>query len=201
MILVACQDRGLVLTLRVDWRFSGGSVPDCQPQRLWLHPLGHHQFSQLGKNAAENLTPAGHGSDSKATCVPSVHSLLPCVILQMPRGGPDMLQSILVQWCSAVDSGNHSSICLTGLSFHHVLKSQVHRQSLSNSLPTCSPSERQGDALEGALDWEWGVQVWFLPLFPFCSMTFIEFLLVWNGIIQYVVSYTLYHPRNIPSSF
>lgn len=65
-----------------------------------------------------------------------------------------MLQSILVQWCFAVDSGNHSSICLTGLSFHHVLESQVHRESLSNSLPTCSPSEKQGDALEGALDWE-----------------------------------------------
>ena len=87
------------------------------------------------------------------------------------------------------------------LSFHHVLESQVHRQSLSNSLPTCSPSERQGDALEGALDWEWGVQVWFLFLFPFCSMTFVEFLLVWNGIIQYVVSYTVYHPLYIPSSF
>ena len=67
-------------------------------------------------------------SDSEARGVPSVHSLLPCVILCMPRGGaPDMLQSILVQWCFAVDSGNHSSFCLTGLSFHHVLGNQVYR--------------------------------------------------------------------------
>ena len=67
-------------------------------------------------------------SYSEARGVPSVHSLLPCVILCMPRGGaPDMLQSILVQWCFAVDSGNHSSFCLTGLSFRHVLGNQVYR--------------------------------------------------------------------------
>ena len=65
-----------------------------------------------------------------------------------------MLWSILLQWCFAVDSGKHSSICLIGLSFHHVLESQLYRESLSNSLPTFSPPERQGDALEGALDWE-----------------------------------------------
>ena len=128
MILVTYQDRGLVLTLRVVCRFSGGSVPGCHLQRPWLHPLGHHQFLQLGKNPAERLTLTGHCSDPEATCVPSDHSLLPCVILCMPRGGaPDMLQSILVQWCFAVDSGNHSSFCLTGLSFHHVLGNQVYR--------------------------------------------------------------------------
>ena len=47
-----------------------------------------------------------------------------------------MLRSILLQWCFAVDSGKQSSICLTGLSIHHVLESQLYRESLSNSLPT-----------------------------------------------------------------
>lgn len=62
-------------------RFSGGSVPGCHPQRPWLQLLGHHRFSQLGKNPAEHLTPADHCADPEARCIPSVHSPLPCIIL------------------------------------------------------------------------------------------------------------------------
>ena len=118
-------------------------------------PSGTSPVFPTGKEHSRESHTSRSLLQPRSDMCPNCPQLLPCVILQMPRGGgPDTLQSILVQWCFAVDSENHSSICLTGLSFHHVLESQVHRQSLSNSLPTFSPSERQGDALEGALDWE-----------------------------------------------
>lgn len=36
----------------------------------------------------------------------------------------------------------------------------------------------------GALDWKWGTWVWFLPVFWFCYMTSVRFLLLWNGTVQ-----------------
>ena len=125
MILVTYQARGLAATLHIHGRFSGGSGPGCQLQKHWVHPLGHCQFSQLGKNSAEYRTQAGQCADPEVRCIPSVHGPLPCVILPHTQrqtrhttGGLGMMEF-------ALDLGHYSHICLPGLTLHHSLDNQV----------------------------------------------------------------------------
>ena len=160
MILVTFQVRGLALTLHIHGRFSGDSGLGCHLQKRWVHRLGHRQFSQLVKNTAEHLTAAGQCADPEARCIPSVHSPQPCVILPHAQRQTGGTAGRLGTMEFALDSG-HSRICLPGLTLHHSLDNQVYRVigdcvslRITNSLPSATPPERQGDAMEGALTWE-----------------------------------------------
>ena len=77
----------------------------------------------------------------------------------MPRGRHTAGRLDVMEF--VLDSGHYSRICLPGLTLHHSLDNQVYRVigdcvslGITNSLPSVTPPERQGDAMEGALTWE-----------------------------------------------
>jgi hypothetical protein len=98
MILVTYQDGGLVLSLCTIAGFQGALF-----QVVILRDTGSSLWDVTSSHSwgrtQENLTPAGHWFNPEATCVPSVHSLLPCVSYKCPEEDQTCCRAF---WCNGV---------------------------------------------------------------------------------------------------